>query len=159
MLFLKKILVVLTTISLMLFVFASLTGCNRVTVVDAEKILSQIPDDNRLILVPTEIASFNNEKFTTISFDDIALMQEKEGHTYNEEELFEKVRSLGVQYILISSDMTNKTNIQFPWMTNKNFRVCPGNVDHASERYYTLLIWDNSKNTYHFFKFLYEDHK
>ena len=41
-------------------------------------------------------------------------------------------------------------------MTNKNFRVCPDTIDHESDVYYTLLVWDNSKKSYHFFKFLYE---
>ena len=152
---LKKISIVLSLISLVILLFFSFTGCNRFTVIDAEEILSQIPDDNRLILVPAEFAKLNPEKFNVISFDEIALMQENDDHSYDEEELFRKARSLGVQYIIISSEMTNKTNEQFPWMTNKNFRVCPGNIDHETEVYFILLVWDNSKNSYHFFKFLY----
>ena len=39
-------------------------------------------------------------------FSEIASMQEKEGINYDEKELYRKARTLGVQYILISSDMT-----------------------------------------------------
>ncbi len=153
---LKKIIVIPTSLLLLLFVVMSISGCNGTTPIDADSILSKLPDDSRLILVPEEIFKSNSENFNVISINNIVIIQEKEGVSYDEEEFYKKARTLGVQYILISSDMTRKTNSEFPWMTNKNFRVCPGNVDHKTERYYILLVWDNSKNSYHFFKFLYE---
>ncbi len=136
----------------------AISGCNS-TDPNTSDILFQLPDNNRLALVPNNIASSKESDFHIIPFNDIALLQKKEGRIYNEEEFYEKVRSLGVQYILISNEMTSNTDTQFPWMTNKKFRVCPGNVDHKTEIYYTLLIWDNSINSYHFFKFLYENNK
>ncbi len=153
---LKKIIVIPTSLLLLLFVVMSISGCNGTTPIDADSILSKLPDDSRLILVPEEIFKSNSENFNVISINNIVIIQEKEGVSYDEEEFYKKARTLGVQYILISSDMTRNTNTDFPWMTNKNFRVCPGNVDHKTERYYILLVWDNSKNSYHFFKFLYE---
>ena len=156
---LKKIIVIPTSLLLLLFVIMSISGCDGTTPIDADNILSQLPDDGRLILVPEEIYKSNTKDFNIISFNDIVLIQEKEGVSYDEEGFYKKAHTLGIQYILISADMTSKINSDFPWMTNKNFRVCPGNVDHKSQRYYTLLVWDNSKNTYHFFKFLYEVNK
>ena len=156
---LKKIAVTITSLLFLLFMVISISGCNETTPIIANKILSQIPDNKRLVLVPGEIFKSGTENYKVISFDEIVLMQKKDGHTYDEVEFYIKSRSLGVQYILISSEMTGRTNPNFPWMINKNFRVCPGNVDHKSQRYYTLLVWDNSKNSYHFFKFLYENNK
>ncbi|MFK5857241.1 MAG: hypothetical protein QM503_14010 [Bacteroidota bacterium] len=139
----------------LIFLIISITGCNMDSEVNAGDILLQLPENNRVALVPNLLASLGKSKFNTISFDDMALMQDKSGNKYSEKKFYEVARSLGVQYILISSDMTNSNNVQFPWMTNKNFRVCPGTIDHKTKTYYTLLVWDNSKNSYHFFKFLY----
>jgi len=124
-------------------------SCSHHKPIDVVSILSQLPVDNRPILVPESLVNKATSVYNLISFDSIRSID-------NEEVFYTEARSLGIQYILISSSMIEDGNQQFPWMLNKNFKVCPGFPDKNAESYFVLLVWDNTKNSYHFFKFIYE---
>lgn len=133
------------------FLFVLLiSGCTYTKVYDYVSILEQLPDDGRVILVPNDFINISTSNYNLLSFNNV-------GSSNNEEEFYLKAQSLGVQYIIISSDMIEVNNQQFPWMLNKNFKVCPGLPDKNTESYFVLLVWDNTKNSYHFFKFIYEN--
>ncbi len=136
------------TFGLGLLALIIITNCTSTKEVDPDFILKQLPVDNRIILVPSSFINNATSGYNLLPFSDI-------DGTKDEEEFYNKIRKLGVQYVLISSEMTLENNEQFPWMTNKNFRICPGNVDHKTDKYYILLVWDNTINSYHFFKFVY----
>lgn len=153
----NRAIVVTTLVYLMGFFFLLVTGCDKQKTINSVSILRQIPDTSRIFLVPIEFVNSDVENYNIITFGDIAELQKKDGHIYDEAEFYSKAKQLGVQYIIISNVMTNNSNTQFPWMNKKNFRVCPGNIEHKSSRYFTLLVWDNSKHSYHFLKYLYED--
>lgn len=131
-------------------------SCER-GLVDAVSIIMQLPEQKRTILVPDNMAGQLKNTFNILSFSQFDSIQKSSNQIYTEGEFYQKARSRSVQYIIISSDMINDTLHNFPWITNRNFRVCPGIVEHKSDVYYTLLVWDNTTDAYRFFKFLYED--
>ncbi len=144
-----------TFIALVLFV--SLMSCTNKKPVDALSIIMQLPEQERIALLPDDLAVHLKNDFNVMSFSDIDSIQVASNIAFTEDEFYQKARSLDVQYIIVSSEMIVSTDHNFPWITNKKFRVCPGNIDHNTDRYYILLIWDNAKYSYHFFKFLYEN--
>lgn len=137
--------------------FASLLSCTRSKPVDALSIIMQLPEQKSTILLPDNMAIQLKNDFNIISFSQIDSIQTSDNTIFTESVFYQKARSLGVQYIIVSSEMTNGTDHNFPWITNKNFKVCPGKPNQNSNGYYTLLVWDYAKDSYHFFKFLYED--
>gem|GEM_PF-3467567 len=138
-------------------IVATFLSCTPNNTVDANSIINQLPDNIRPVLVPDEIANQLTGNIRIISFSDMDSIQTSINQIYNEDQFYQKVREMGVQYIVISSKMTLDTAHNFPWISNRNFQVCPGDADHKSETFYTLLVWDNSKNSYHFFKYLYPE--
>ena len=131
-----------------------LLGCQQLTNNDAVSIYNQLPDHGRLTLVPDDFHQHLPDSKIVI-FTQIDSIQQIENINFSEEEFYKRVRKLGVQYIIVSSEMIEDGCESFPWITNKNFRVCPGNPNMNYDRYYTLLVWDNAKESFHFFKFLY----
>ena len=129
-------------------------GCQPIIENDAIPIYNQLPEHKRLALVPDDFRNQLIDK-KIIAFNQIDSIQKAEGVTFSEEEFHTRVRELGVQYIIVSSSMIEDGCKYFPWITNKNFKVCPGDPDRRYERYYTLLVWDNTTESYHFFRFLY----
>lgn len=138
-----------------LLVFVIL-GCSQEPFIDANSIIDQLPDNKRKVILPDKLALQITDNARVISFSYMDSIQSSEGKIYNESEFYTKARELGIQYIVISSTMTYDSTHNFPWISNRNFRVCPGNVEHTSDTFYTLLLWDNTNNKYHFFKYLYE---
>ncbi len=133
----------------------SLVGCKNTDGELAMSIIMQLPDQERKVLVPNDLAVQLKNNHNIISFADIDILQSAQNMTFTEVEFYEYVRALDVQYIIVSSEMISDSKHNFPWITNKNFRACPGVVDHNTLSYYTLLVWDNAKDSYHFFKFIY----
>lgn len=140
-----------------IILFSTLGSCSDKKQVDALVIMMQIPNQKSTLLLPNKLANELDNSFDIISFSDMDSIQSIDNKTFTRNEFYQKARSLGVQYIVVSSEMIENANHNFPWIVNKNFRICPGKVEHKSDTYYTLLFWDNTKDTYHFFKFLYEN--
>lgn len=133
----------------------TISGCGQNNNDRLVSILVQLPDQKRTVLLPDVLVGQPNSNSRILSFAYFDSIQTAENIVFSENEFYNRARSLGVQYIVISSRMTNDDNHNFPWITNRNFRICPGDVDHRSDDFYTLLVWDNSIESYHFFKFLY----
>ncbi len=119
-------------------------------------LLDQLPDKG-IVLTPNDLFSdeLNNSRF--LFFSKITEMQADSNRIFNEDEFYGYVRSMGVQFILIPSYLQKNKNSDFPWMLNKRFQVCPGGPDKKYDYYYILLNWDNTTNSFHFYKFIYTE--
>ncbi len=134
------------------------TGCYNPNSVDhnAKNIYNQLPDHKRIALVPNSFKS-QLAHDNIILFHDIENIQIENNVVFSEEEFYIKVRQLNVQYIIVSSDMMDSDKSPFPWIRNKRFKICPGDPDNSFNKYYVLLVWDNSRQTFSFFKYLYNE--
>lgn len=123
---------------------------------DAELIYNQLPEQRRICLVPDDfIIPLEGEN--VIPFSMVEDRQNEISKVFSEHEFYNYARLQGVQYIIVSSDMIDNQNSNFPWIIDKNFKICPGDPDSDFEKYYVLLVWDSAKKSYHFFKYLYPD--
>jgi hypothetical protein len=141
----------------MLLIFIVITtNCERYDNLDITNIVNQLPKTG-VVLTADYVKNTVYDTNRFITFSRIKYLQTENGHIFTEKEFYDVAHTSGAQYILIPSEMQVKGSKDFPWITNKRFQVCPGDPDHKSDGYFILLNWDNSKNTYHFFKFLYNE--
>lgn len=130
-----------------------ITNCTE-EVIDQESIISQLPSDKSIILLPNSFTDYADKN--NVTFAEIDSIHAANSIAYTEENFYTIAYDLGVKYIIIPSEMIEENGHSFEWIVNKKFRACPGTIEHISDRYFVFLVYDNAKNSYTFHKFLYE---